>query len=220
MINTTAFVCVDVVGFDEGAAAANGTVNAVLGRVFQIFTIPMGFEFIIEKTFDLRKWNDVCGTAFGGHVLWISDRELKNAFQASVAHVVGTRKLDDSRFAYFVKACYAFKPRYANQWLCEKDLNWPYRLSVLDVLPAIGAKNELKIPDERSPPFFALTMDGGRSAWPPTRGDDSWIEVDGLGRRAVVWLRCSVGRLGDRGTGSRSGALLISQRQHTGKKAM
>ena len=43
----------DVCGFDPGAAAPCGAVEAVFGRVFLVFSVPFPFEVVVEELFDV-----------------------------------------------------------------------------------------------------------------------------------------------------------------------
>lgn len=63
--------CSDVFGFDPGAAAAGGAVDAVFGGVFLVFAVPAAFEFVVVELVDVFEVDVFCCAAFGGHVLWV-----------------------------------------------------------------------------------------------------------------------------------------------------
>lgn len=111
VIGPAALIFVDVIWFDEGTATAGGAVDAVFGSVFQVFAIPILFEFVAEKSLDLGKGYHVCGAALGRHVLWISNGQLEDAAKTVVAHAVVAFELDGFGYRNVVcKACYAFDP--------------------------------------------------------------------------------------------------------------
>lgn len=83
-----AAVGVDVGGFDPGAAAAGGAVEAVFGRVFLVFAVPLALETVVEELFHVFEVNAVLCAAGGRHVLWVRCGEGEDAAEAGVAHAV------------------------------------------------------------------------------------------------------------------------------------
>ena len=81
----------DVGGFDPGAAALGGAVEAVLGGVFLILSVPFSFEAVVEELFDVFEVDALFCAAGGGHVLRVRCREGENAAEAFVAHAVFAR---------------------------------------------------------------------------------------------------------------------------------
>ena len=63
----------DMCRLDPFAATARRAVNAVLGRVFLIFTVPGLLELEVEKAIDVLERDVVGGTALGRHVLRVGD---------------------------------------------------------------------------------------------------------------------------------------------------
>ena len=81
----------DVGGFNPGAAALCGAVEAVFGRVFLKLSVPFSFEAIVEELIDVFEADALFCAASGGHVLRVRCREGEDAFEAFVAHVVFAR---------------------------------------------------------------------------------------------------------------------------------
>lgn len=80
----------DVRGLDPFAAAARGTVEAVLGRVLLVLVVPFHLELEIEEPVDVFEGDVlVRDAALGGHVLRVGEGEGEDAAQAGVAHSVG-----------------------------------------------------------------------------------------------------------------------------------
>lgn len=87
-IRSASCVNMNVCGLDPFAAAAGGTIQAVLGRVFLVLLVPLHFELEVEKSVYMLERNMVGGAAFGGHMLRVGDGECKNAAEAGVTHAV------------------------------------------------------------------------------------------------------------------------------------
>ena len=95
-----------------------------------------------------------------------------------MAHVVGAGELDSFAFADVIEARYALDP---NSIMISRARGWIVKgthvlagsifWAGLEGLPAVGAKIEPKMPDDRSPPLLTLTTEGLRSGFSTTRGD-------------------------------------------------
>lgn len=78
---------------DELAAGPFRTVDSVSGRVLDEFLVPVLFEGPVKKLFHMFQGDDVCGAAFGWHVLGVRDGELEASLEARVAHPVAALQL-------------------------------------------------------------------------------------------------------------------------------
>ena len=90
-VGATAGVDGDVCGFDPGAAAPCGAVDAVFGRVFLELSVPFSFEAVVEKLIDVFEVDALFCAASGGHVLRVRCREGEDTGEAFVAHAVFAR---------------------------------------------------------------------------------------------------------------------------------
>lgn len=83
----------NVLWSDEIAAAAFGTVDSSPGGVLDELFVPILFEGPVKKLLHMFQGNEVCGAAFGWHVLGIRDGELEASLEARVAHPVAALQL-------------------------------------------------------------------------------------------------------------------------------
>lgn len=80
---------VDVLGLDPFPTASPRTIEAILGGVFLVFSVPLHFEFRVEELFDVIQGNVVGRATFRGHVLRVCEREGEDTAEAAMAHTVG-----------------------------------------------------------------------------------------------------------------------------------
>lgn len=87
-VRSASCVNMNIRGLDPFTAAAGGTIQPVLGRVFLILLVPFHLELEVEESVYMLERNVVGGAAFGGHMLRVGDGECKNAAEAGVTHAV------------------------------------------------------------------------------------------------------------------------------------
>lgn len=85
---TSGLVKVDIGRLDPFSAAFTGAVDAVLGRVLLIFTVPLHLELDVEQLVDMLERDMISGATTGRHVLRIRDRQHEDTFQAVMTHDV------------------------------------------------------------------------------------------------------------------------------------
>ena len=90
-VRTARGVQVDIRGFDPFATSSCGTVDAVLGSVLLVLLIPFLLELCIKELLDVFQRNVVLSTAFGRHMLRVSNGQREYSPQTGVAHAMIAR---------------------------------------------------------------------------------------------------------------------------------
>lgn len=76
----------DILGSNEFAAAALGTVDSVAGRILVELLVPVLLEGHVKKLFHVLQGNEVCSAALGGHVLRVRGGQCEDSPETRVAH--------------------------------------------------------------------------------------------------------------------------------------
>ena len=97
-IYSTGSIEMDVGRLDPLAATAGWAIDAVFGRIFLIFLVPLHLKAEIEQLVDMLKRDVVVRATFRRHMLWVRDRKGEDAPEAGVAHAVSAGKF--GRFRY------------------------------------------------------------------------------------------------------------------------
>ena len=84
---------VDVGRLDPLAAALGRAVDAVLGRVLLVLSIPQHLELQIEQAINVLQRDVVRGAALWRHVLRVRDRQVEDSFETIIAHDVAAPEL-------------------------------------------------------------------------------------------------------------------------------
>ncbi len=71
---------------DPVSAPFRRAVDAVLGGVLLVFTVPLHLKFNAEQLVDVLQRDMVCAATSRRHVLRIVHRQLENALEAVMAH--------------------------------------------------------------------------------------------------------------------------------------
>lgn len=101
---------VDVLGLDPFPTTFPRTIEAILGGVFLVFSVPLHFEFRVEELLDVIQGNVVGRATFRGHVLRVCEREGEDAAEAGVAHTVGACEAGGARGGIGRETGEAFDP--------------------------------------------------------------------------------------------------------------
>ena len=174
VVGAPRLVSVDVFGFNPCAAAFSRAVEPIFGGEVAVFAIPFNFEFVIEEFLDAVKGDGFFIAAGGRHESGICSREFEGAAGTVMAHVVFAGcHLDTFAEGDILHASHAFNPVVISRkdgWVrcmlayccsgCTFFTGFTAGLTAsltdFEPLAAIGAKMEVKMPEDWSPGLLLL----------------------------------------------------------------
>lgn len=86
-------VLMDMRGLYPFPTFGRRAVDAVLGMVFLVFSVPVSLKFQIKELVHMLEWDVVVCAASRWHMSWVFHRHLEDPLQALVAHAMAACKL-------------------------------------------------------------------------------------------------------------------------------